>query len=698
MISDLIEFGKWLNDNKQDDFGKNVKENDYILDINFDKELNSFNLGKITQMKEYEPHYSKNSIFHDVFFITTDQKFMIPSKSNLLGLTPFFIKIDHDFKTRGEIDEKKLKRFYGKIERSKKSNEGLKEFNAVIKKIYDDIEKYLGSIGINDNQRILLESFFMEYPFEYIEKIINDYYSFLFQNKNIILNIINEFKGTDKYAKKSGGNFYLACYSNLNVDLINDVLYYYSKFIKKRKESFQEYENGICAFCNNIGIVYPSIGSYSIGNPSYSFNYDKNEKTAVKNSRLRFCKICATYSMFAEDKLKKIQANNIFIIPKRINGNYKDFLMISNKEINSFEKINEFMDKTDGFNYDLVVYTLEQGDRYDIKKYIENYNAYRAKFKNINLYENNKLPYLLDQPFKKGKNEKSEIKDIFDLEFIFKQFFIKIEDEKIDLSKKFYHFYEIYTNKLTGKTGILYRFDTKTVSIFAKYMHNIFNLIYELNEDALNKNMLNEIVFNSLIKLQKHNNLNKKNPRGSFYFDILRRLNYYFMLKKELLGDEMLKEGSVKKLKEIGLKYNMDSELEKIAVDDSNFILETIENDPALKYYIIGQFLGLIDGSKRTKNKKAEVFSNFVTNANRNNVRNLFVTEVLQKNNYYIEKMNKKGKFMFKLFEKDMNSLFNESDGFSFEDYLLLIFTGYYTENALSSVYGTEKMEDDKDE
>lgn len=422
MISNLIEFGKWLNKNKQDDFGRNVEENDYILDINFDKELNSFNLGKITQMKEYNSHYSKNSIFHDVFFITTDQKFMIPSKSNLLGLTPFFIKIDHDFKTKGETDKKKVNKFYGKIERSKKSNESKKEFNAVIKKIYDDIEIYMSRIGITYNQRILLESFFMEYPFEYIEKIVNDYYSFLFQNKNNILDIINEFKGTDNYDKKSGGNFYLSCYSNSNIDLINDVLYYYSKFIKKRKESFQEYENGICAFCGNKGIVYPSIGSYSIGNPSYSFNYDKNEKTAVKNSKLRFCKICATYSMFAEDKLKKIQANNVLIIPKRINGNYKDFMMISNKEINSFDKINEFVGKTSGFNYDLAIYTLEQGDRYDIKRYIENYNAYRAKFKNINLYKNNKLSYLLDQPFKKGKNEKSEIKDIFDLEFIFKQF------------------------------------------------------------------------------------------------------------------------------------------------------------------------------------------------------------------------------------------------------------------------------------
>ena len=53
--------------------------------------------------------------------------------------------------------------------------------------------------------------------------------------------------------------------------------------------------------------------------------------------------------------------------------------------------------------------------------------------------------------------------------------------------------------------------------------------------------------------------------------------------------------------------------------------------------------------------------------------------------------MNKKGKIIFKLFEENINSFFNELDGFSFEDYILLIFTGYYTENILSSEYGAKK-------
>ena len=88
MISDLIEFGKWLNENKQDDFGKNVKENDYIFNISFNDNSNNFNFGQIVQVSNYHSNFSKKSIFSKQCYITTDQKF-IQNKSNLIGLTPF---------------------------------------------------------------------------------------------------------------------------------------------------------------------------------------------------------------------------------------------------------------------------------------------------------------------------------------------------------------------------------------------------------------------------------------------------------------------------------------------------------------------------------------------------------------------------------------------------------------------------------
>ncbi len=689
MIFDLIEFGKWLNDNNQDDFGKNVKENDYVLCLSFDNNTKLFSFKEIVQIKDFDSSYHAESVFSEQYYITTDQKIMIPSKSNLMGLTPFFIKIDHDFKTKGGIHEENVPKFFKKIERSKKANNDGKEFNKIIETVYSDKETYLSNIVITADQMSSFESFFSEYSLKYVKNRINEYYEFLSENQTQIVDMINKFKESNDYDKKSRGNFYLSCYFDSHFDLINDVFYYYSKFIKERSDDFDEHDNEICAFCGNNRIVYPSIGSYSLGIPSYSFNYDKNGKTVIKNSRLRFCKKCSTYVMLAEDKLKKILMNNILIIPKKINGDYKDFLMISNKEINTFQKINEFMNTIDGFNYDLAIYTLERGDRHDFKKYIENYRAFRVKFDGISLYQGDILKYLFNEHLKIGEKRKSEIKNMFDIESIFKEFFVDIEDEKIN-PPKFRHFYQIYTKDITGKTGIFFKFDTKTVTIFTKYMHNIFNLIYELNEDALNKNILNEIILNSLVKLEK----NLEKPR----FNILIRLNYYFMLKKELWGDNMLAKENMAKIKGIAKKYNMESKIDKITSEDSNKIVEIIGKDPALKYYLIGQFLGLIDSFKQSEGKKKEVFANFVTNTNRNNIRNLFVTEVLQKNNYYIAKMNKKGKFVFKIFENDLDSLFNEKSMFSFEDYIILIFTGYYTENILSSKYGLVKKKGDENE
>ena len=164
------------------------------------------------------------------------------------------------------------------------------------------------------------------------------------------------------------------------------------------------------------------------------------------------------------------------------------------------------------------------------------------------------------------------------------------------------------------------------------------------------------------------------------------------MIKEELLGDNMLKKDGVNKLKEIFAKYNKDNKdtVKAISEEDHTQIEELIENDPSIKYYLLGKFIKLIEGFKSSGGKKAEVFNNYVTNANRNNIRNLFVTEVLKKNNYYIEQMGKKGKFVFNLIEEDLGELFNEK-GLSFEDYILLLFTGYYTENILASTYGAKK-------
>ncbi|MDR1820723.1 MAG: hypothetical protein LBR15_10825 [Methanobrevibacter sp.] len=656
MIKDMIEFGKWLDENNLDDFGEIINDDDYILPIFFNDKPNE--IGEILLYEDYGNYFFKNSIFSKGIKKIRDQKFKIPSNSNLSGTSPFIIEIPYKHFKEGDLEKinKEDKKFKNKFEKSKKANEGGNEFIKFINIIYKDTDRFLESIGIDDNQKKHLKKFFSKFKVVDVNNRINDYYTFLFNQREIIL---EKLKSNEIKIKK----VYLISYFQTEFDLLNDIFYYYSKFIKKRKESFNDYEEGICSFCNNQGIVYPTISSYSIGKPSYSFNYDgDNKKTAVKNSKFKSCKKCETYVKFAENKIKNILNNNynLMIIPIKTTGNYADFLKISNEKISSFDKINKFMSEINGFNYDLIVYTtVKQG--IVIEKYIENYKSYLVKFEGIHLY-NDKLNYLLDYPYKKGEKEKSKIENIFDIEHIFKSFFVDIDNDGKFKFPNFRYFYEIYTKDFRGKTGIFNGFDNRLTSTFSKYMHSIFNLIYKLNENALNKNMLNEMVFNSIIKLQNHD---KK-------LDILKRLNYYFMLKKELLGGNIMEIDNVERLKESLKEGSTDFD-------------ELIEKEPALKYYLLGQFLRYIDNFKRANNKKMDVFSNFINNVNRNNVRDLFVTEVLQKNNYYIDQMSEKGKLIFKLFKNNRPYVFNEPQGFSYEDYILLMFTGYYTENILKS-------------
>lgn len=675
MIYDLIEFGRWLNENNQDSFGKHVKDTDYILNISY--ENNKFQLNDFMKKEEICNLFYEKSIFADDLFIETDQKYMIPSKSNLLGLTPFFIKLDNDFLSKDGLKCDKIKKFKNKIVSSIKSNKNNNGFvNKLIELNDDNFDTFFNICSFDEVKTNTFQTFLKDYKFEDMKNRIIDYYLFLLNNYNLIVQKVSQLKKSDKYTNE---RFYLSCTFGDNFDMINDLFYFYSKFLKTRDNKIRDYSEGKCSFCNNIGLTYPSTGSFTLSGNNYSFNFN----ASIKNSRLRLCKHCNTYLRDAENKLMAVFNSNLLLIPKiKQEYDYTDFLKISNDEKRDLFKMNDFLRLNfTNFNFDLMLYTKEKGDIYHIKKYIENYNAFLVKFDNINLYSGNVLNYLFDEQF--DKEEYYPIKNTFDLEKLFKDFFISVNDGKI-VYPKFKYFYEIYIKDLKD---ILRLSDSKIFSIFVKYMNNIFSFIYELNFDALNKKILNDVVYNCLVKIQLVSNVR------STKYNILKRLNYYFMFKKEFLGDKMLKQDSINQLKKIFsndycIENNENSDNQNIVLskEDIKSVLMIVEEDKSIKYYLLGQFINLIDKTKFANNKKGDIFSNFILNVNRNNIFKLFVTEILQKNNYYIEKMNIKSKIIFKLFENDLNNLFNE-ENFTFEDYIILLFTGYYTTNILSSKY-----------
>lgn len=699
MISDMIKFGRWLDENNQDDFGKLIQNEDRVIKINLsyngenlefedlDKVI-SDSLNNYESIKTFNDYKNENesilSLFSNQLFFETNQNVMIPSNDAFACLTPFVVSL------------KKITN--SKIKKSKKRNEDGLEFINLISEFKNNKNELIDYYGeytslnkINGDINLYNDTL------NNIEKLINvikQYYKLLLKNFETIEELKNKIKGKDP-------DIFLYFKLPNEFLLFNDMVYFYCKYLKQRAESVDEFKINVenpskCQFCGNESISFAKFSSIGIGFGSYNWDYT----SGLSNSKLKICKNCSTYLYLAIQKLIHVFEKYFILIPKLKTNDENDFKFITT-ELNSyydeirsnrskFVLLNRFLSNSDYdryFSFDFVIFDkTRMGEDIDIiKKYVENYKAYLVDFenKNIVLYKDKKLNYLFGEELK--VKDRLEIKNIFDIESILKNFFVYVKDDRVKYPY-LNHFYEIYTKDISGKTGIFPDSDSKTVSLFAKYMHAIFDLVYELNEDSLEKNMLNEIMLNCLLNLER----NLDDSR----YNILKILNYYFALKIELVGDTMLKEKNVQDLKDIFFKYGGDCK-DPISKEDNEKILELVKDDPGLKYFLLGKFLKSIDSLKWGGGKKSEVFNNFITNANRNNIRNLFVTEVLQKNNYYIEKMNKKAKFTFNFLENDLNSLFNEPSNFSFEDYLLLLFTGYYTKNILSTSFGPVKKGDD---
>lgn len=682
LIKDLQQFGKWLNENNQVDFGKNVKDEDYIFTILFKDD--NFVLDSINLKKDSILNYFEKSEFNKYLFHSTDQKVMIPSNKNLLGFSPFFIKLDHDFCKKNKKNDSNIEKFKNKIKNSFDANNNNKEFIKIIIDNYDTFdESFLDRCPFDETKKDILR-LILKNSKEDIIKLIKKYYAFLKDNANVIIQKIIEFKNSDEYINKKG-NFYLACVFGDSRDLLNDFFYNFSKFLKSRSENHPDYPLGKCSICGSKSISYPILSYYSIMK-GFCFNYTSN----VANSKLRLCKNCISFVKYANEKLSNIiKIKSIIIVPKiRTGMDYGDFLKISNEDINSFKKLNKFLKNCTNFDYDLLIIT-EKNKVQKIKRYIENYNAFLVKFKNLNLYDSNRLNYLFDEKLDIPDDNKIFLENTFSFENLFKEFFYEMDGNHFKYPR-LNHFYEIYTRNLSGKNGIFNNFKSKTVNIFSKYSDNIFNFIYEVNLDSLSKKMINEIVLNSLLIFQKMSFEKRK-----YNFEILKRLNYYFMLKKEFLSDNMLSNENVKKIKRIFGNPSINNENKNYNCNfnnkDKHDVELLIKDDIALKYYLLGQFISYIDILKKVNNKKANIFSNFINSVNRSNIKKLFVSEILQKNNFYINKMNKKGKYIFEIFESNCSNLFDESDKFDYEDYLLLLFTGYYTQNILISNYEFEE-------
>lgn len=675
---DLVDLGEYFSKGK-DLFGKTTKDNDVILTIQY--ENNSFHIKDITKKKDLNLSkiIDKQSLYSKNLFIVTDQRIMIPSNSNMRGLTPFFLELKHkDFLKKNKKNEEGCKKFKNKIERSLKANEN-KEFIKELNNFYETPKQFLNCSMQNDNDLDNIFQFLNKHSIEDSKTMILNYYEFLNSNADLIIEKVIEYIQSENYDKKEKSNFYMLCSFNNDYDLLNDMFYYFSKFLKKRNNT-PDFKEGTCSICNKKNITLPLSGMY-VQDKMYFFNYDSN----VKNSKLRVCQKCNSYIALAEDKLKSSFSRNIMIIPKlkkpsKQEHRYKEFNeIITDNNLVSIKKINEILNINDNnYNYDLLIYTREQGDSYPIRHYIENYKAYKIKFDKINLIEkssenNYYLKYLFNENMMISKEQLNYyiFNNILDLERIFKDFLISVSNGSIN-KLGIYYFYQVHTDEVKN---IVKKVNPKTAMLFSKYKFNIFSYLYELNTNALNKNIVKEIVENCIFELIKGSS-----HENNFTRYIKQHLNEYYMIMIELWKeDTMTNNEDMEELKELLNEYTSNENKETIEK-----ITNLVNKKNYTTYYFIGQFIRLIDNTKHINEKNAETFKIFITNINRNNIKKIFITEILQKNIYYIEKMSKKGKLLFNIIETNMENLFNE-DNLIFEDYILAMTTGYYTENILKS-------------
>lgn len=697
MISSLIEFGKWLVDNDKDNFGKNLVDSDWILRVRYVD--NNFVLDdNIVMKKNFIPNF-QDSIFNEELLFPPKpmQNFLIPSTAHLAGFTPFCILIVEDKKDLSKFSKKPKKSveaFYDY--RNAKFKEKSKYFK-VLKELFDDFEgnflkpfenfnnNFSNRHFINESEKMKFLDFINNYSIENVLRYFKEYYEFIDENVEIINDMINTFSDSEEYQNENG-RFFLVCEFSNEIDYVNDILFYYSMLIKERNDDYLMDEDSKCSICGNNGIAYPLIPCYGINKKSpncLSFFHFENKSDLFK---LRLCKECNYFLYIGFDRLRNIFNNNdMLIIPKKKNGgDFEEFVIKANADLSDFEKINLFLNDCEGFNFDLALIKQDKA-LMRVYKYIDNYKAFLVKFEDIYLYQHGKLNYLFNINLANDEIKGSEIYGLFSLEKIFKDFFVNIEDGKYKfLNKNFKYFYKIYSMDL--EKIFKDNYDSNLISLFSKYMYSIFSFIYEINFDAINKNMINQLCLNSLIILEKNN---KRDEKGNFLFrtGILKRLNYLFMFKREFLGDNMLSNENMVKLEDIF--KGSDSEESKITN-----LLEILDKDPAFKYFLIGQFIRYIDDFKFRSGKNASTFSNFINNANRNNLKKLFVRLILENNEFYIKRLSKKGKMIFNMF-LDYDNLFNEK-GFVYEDYSLLMFTGYYTPNLLKSE--KEKEEDKENE
>jgi hypothetical protein len=453
-------------------------------------------------------------------------------------------------------------------------------------------------------------------------------------------------------------------------DLHKKFVTHYPKL--QRKKDVGDFD-GKCSVCGKAGkIRYPDLPFFAVG----ISNYAHNLKTDHSAFRIRICSDCEPYIAAGWKYVNDLFRGKFYaLVPKlRDETTTKDslesFVKLVNNNLSNFEKLNNVLGDghiEDEIELSFIVMRKEQ--KTVIEKFVPNYKTFAIRFENESLIQDDELEYV---DWKSKKVVVRSINSFFELERLLKFFFVYSKNQRLSES---FHFYQLYNMGIPENKKV--QMDSSFKHLMYIYRDNLFSFIYETNLSALNESMLNDICLNFLLyEIRKQREFWGDRAGTNVAFKIMEGLNYYYFIKHKIGGDVKMKEQIL----------SLKLEFEKLENDDAKQeaekrIEEIVEEDNRRVYYLIGQFIKKIDNFREYKGKN-KIFDGFVQSINRKSIKQRFAEDILQKQNYYIEQLNPKAKFIFDLMANNLDKLFEYEP---YEEMVIALITGYYSNDILKS-------------
>ena len=483
---------------------------------------------------------------------------------------------------------------------------------------------------------------------------------------NIVENLFEDFKKyKNSFEELEFDWVYINSYNNNDTGQYHK--FYIDKYLKIPQNKEIDWIEGSCDLCNNKGELRDiRLPFYSIDVSNYNFGLAKNK---VGNGKLKLCENCEIKVKAGWNHLNNIFENDYLLIPSRrysVDKNaIKQFYKIAKEAQYDFEKLNNVVQDNklyENLEFTFLITGIQQS-KLNIYRSVDNYRLFAKQFENELLLDKEKLKYF---PADKIDINIPKIDNFFDLERLLKYYFVDDNNYKLELYGNTFHFYHLYNSDLPDNVN------NKFKHILYIYRDELFSFIYEQNINSLNIVSLNNIVEN-FIRYE----LRKKDTESRFNGGIVRNkiiegLNYYYFLRYKIYGGYNMKS----RLNELKKLFEVFGKSEKQEIKG------IINADPELIYYIIGQFISIIDAFRYKENKN-KIFGNFIESLNERSAKKRFPKDILQNQNYYIKQLNPKAKFVFDLLSQKLNNLFEDKD---FSEVIISMISGYYsTDNILQT-------------